>query len=255
MLIIDILTLFPQMFSGPFSESIIKRGREKGLIKINITNIRDFSRDKHKKVDDYPYGGGPGMVMKPEPVFEAVESILKQHKRDEHYQKWIILMTPQGKVFNQKKAMELAQKQHLIIICGHYEGIDERVRQFLVDEEISIGDYILTGGELPAMVVVDCVARLIPGMLGEEQSIKEESFTKGILEYPQYTRPEVYRGYRVPDILLSGNHRKISEWRRLEAIRRTFLRRPDLLDDYPLTPEEKEFLIQLSQEVKKNKSD
>ncbi len=245
MLIIDILTIFPDMFSGPFNESIIKKGQEKGLLNINITDIRDFSVDKHKKVDDYPYGGGPGMVMKPEPIFNAVEFIVGKHKDVKPSERCVILMTPQGELLNQEKAIELARKQHLIIICGHYEGIDERIRQFLVDKEISIGDYILTGGEIPAMVLLDCVARLVPGVLGEALSIEEESFSHGRLEYPHYTRPENYKGYEVPDILLSGNHKLISEWRRIESIKKTIIKRPDLLSKYPPSDIEQSLISKL----------
>lgn len=219
---IDILTIFPQMFAGPFAESIIKRAREKGLVAINLVNIRDYSRDKHKSVDDYPYGGGAGMVMKPEPVFLATEAVRGKNSR-------VILLSPQGEVLRQEKVRELARRPHLILICGHYEGVDERIRERLVDEEISIGDYILTGGELPAMVLVDAVVRLIPGVLGTPVSLEEESFSRDLLEYPQYTRPREFRGLQVPEILLSGNHQEVARWRREQAIRRTLEKRPDLL--------------------------
>ncbi|HHY13443.1 MAG TPA: tRNA (guanosine(37)-N1)-methyltransferase TrmD, partial [Thermoanaerobacterales bacterium] len=206
MLIIDVLTIFPEMFLGPFNESIIKKGQEKGLLKIDITDIRDYSNDNHKKIDDYPYGGGPGMIMKPEPIFEAVKSTIKKYEDIGPSDRCVILMTPQGKQLDQKISTTLSKKQHLILICGHYEGVDERVREFLVDKEISIGDYILTGGELPAMVLVDCVSRLVPGVLGDSSSVEEESFSYGRIEYPHYTRPEIYYGYKVPEVLLSGNH-------------------------------------------------
>ncbi|HHU69758.1 MAG TPA: tRNA (guanosine(37)-N1)-methyltransferase TrmD [Thermoanaerobacterales bacterium] len=253
MLIVDVLTIFPDMFIGPFNESIIKKGQEKGLLKINITDIRDFSVDKHKKVDDYPYGGGPGMVMKPEPVFNAVESIIVKYEDIKPSERYVILMTPQGELFNQERAMELSRKRHLIVICGHYEGVDERIRQFLVDKEISIGDYVLTGGEIPAMVLIDCVARLVPGVLGEASSIEEESFSHGRLEYPHYTRPEIYKGYKVPEVLHSGNHKLISEWRSFESIKRTIIKRPDLLSSYPLSDIEQDLISRLEFNTTKDK--
>ncbi|GAW32228.1 tRNA (guanine(37)-N(1))-methyltransferase [Carboxydocella sp. JDF658] len=238
----DILTLFPDMFWGPFAHSIIKRALEKGLLEINTINIRDFTTDKHRIVDDYPYGGGAGMVMKPEPIFRAVDFIAE---RDGRGPENIILLSPQGRKFSQNIARELALKEHLVFICGHYEGIDERVREGLVTDQISIGDFILTGGELAAMVIVDAVARLIPGVLGEEMSAADETFSQGLLEYPQYTRPREYRGLKVPDILLSGDHGKIARWRRQQALKRTLAWRPDLLEavtlkeeDYKLMEEE-----------------
>ncbi|AVX20487.1 tRNA (guanine37-N1)-methyltransferase [Carboxydocella sporoproducens DSM 16521] len=238
----DILTLFPDMFWGPFAHSIIKRALEKGLLEINTINIRDFTTDKHRIVDDYPYGGGAGMVMKPEPIFRAVDFIAE---RDGRVPENIILLSPQGRKFSQNIARELALKEHLVFICGHYEGIDERVREGLVTDQISIGDFILTGGELAAMVIVDAVARLIPGVLGEEMSAADETFSQGLLEYPQYTRPREYRGLKVPDILLSGDHGKIARWRRQQALKRTLAWRPDLLEavtlkeeDYKLMEEE-----------------
>ncbi|HLI68812.1 MAG TPA: tRNA (guanosine(37)-N1)-methyltransferase TrmD [Ktedonobacteraceae bacterium] len=217
---IDIFTLFPEMFQGPFSESILKRAQEQGLLSIALHNIRAVTTDRHHIVDDYPYGGGAGMVMKPEPIFAAVEAVYQGGP--------IILMTPQGRTFSQKIARELAGEPRLTFICGHYEGIDERVRERLVTDEISIGDYVLTGGELAAMVVVDATTRLIPGVLGGEESTLEESYSDNLLEYPQYTRPPEFRGWRVPDILLSGHHANIARWRRKEALRRTRARRPDL---------------------------
>jgi len=238
---IDIFTLFPGMFEGPFRESIIKRAIEAGLLTIVIHNIRDWATDKHRITDDYPYGGGAGMVMKPEPIFAAVESVLAQ-SHQEHPP--IILLTPQGRLFTQAVARELAHHPWLILICGHYEGVDERVREHLVTDEISIGDYVLTGGELPAMVVVDAVARLVPGVLDPE-SIAEESHSSNLLEYPQYTRPPEFRGWRVPEVLLSGDHGAIARWRRREAIRRTACRRPDLLARVSLTPEEKAFVDEI----------
>ena len=215
----DIFTLFPGMFQGPFTESILKRAQERGLLSIALHNIRDATTDKHHVVDDYPYGGGAGMVMKPEPIFAAIEAAYQNGP--------IILLTPQGRLFNQQIARALAQKPRITLLCGHYEGIDERVIQHLVTDELSIGDYVLTGGELAAMVVVDAVTRLIPGVL-TEGSTEEESHSSNLLEYPHYTRPPEFRGWGVPDVLLSGNHAQIARWRRKEAIRRTRQRRPDL---------------------------
>ncbi|MDI3534734.1 MAG: tRNA (guanine37-N1)-methyltransferase [Thermosediminibacterales bacterium] len=251
-MIIDILTLFPEMFKGPFEESIIKKAVNRKLIKINIINIRDFSKDKHKKVDDYPYGGGAGMLLKPEPVFDAVDAITSKIK--DLSKTRIILMTPQGNLLNQKKVKEISKYEHLIIICGHYEGFDERIR-FLVDEEISIGDYITTGGELPAMVLTDAVVRLIPGVIGGENSLNEESFENGLLEYPQYTRPEVYRNLKVPDVLLSGNHEEIKKWRHKESLKRTLIRRPDMLEKLRLSEDDKKYIKKLAIENKLNASD
>ena len=216
----DVFTLFPDMFQGPFTESILKRAQERGLLSIALHDIRDVATDKHHIVDDYPYGGGAGMVMKPEPIFAAIEAVYESGP--------IILLTPQGRLFNQQIARALAQEQRVTLLCGHYEGIDERVRQHLVTDEISIGDYVLTGGELAAMVVVDAVSRLIPGVLGADASIHEESHSGNLLEYPHYTRPPEFRGWRVPDILLSGHHAQIARWRRKESLRRTRQRRPDL---------------------------
>ena len=215
----DVLTLFPEMFEA-LNSSIIGRAKEKELININLINIRDFSKDKHKKVDDTPYGGGAGMVMKADVVYDAYKSIEDKKAK-------VIYMSPQGKKLNQQKVEELAKEDNLIILCGHYEGIDQRVIDKIVDEEISIGDYVLTGGEIPAMVLIDAVARYNSGVIAEE-SIKEESFTNGLLEYPQYTRPEVFEGVKVPEVLLSGHHENIEKWRREESIRITNLKRPDL---------------------------
>jgi tRNA (guanine37-N1)-methyltransferase len=219
---IDIVTLFPDSFFGPFAESNIARAIENGKVEINCVDLREFTNDRRKTVDDKPYGGGPGMLMKIEPLFRAVESL----KNEDSY---VILMSPQGEPFKQKTAEKLLDKKHLIIICGHYEGVDERVRELLIDSEISIGDYVLTSGNLPAMVVVDAVTRLIPGVLGTDESSMSESFSdEGLLEYPQYTRPEEFRGMKVPDVLLSGNHGKIASWRHEESVKRTKRRRPDL---------------------------
>jgi len=216
----DIFTLFPDMFQGPFSESMLKRAQERGLLSIALHNIRDATSDKHHVVDDYPYGGGAGMVMKPEPIFTAVEAAYQGGP--------IILLSPQGRLFNQEVARKLAQEPRVTLLCGHYEGVDERVCQHLVTDELSIGDYVLTGGELAAIVVVDAVSRLIPGVLGGDESIQEESHSEGLLEYPQYTRPPEFRGWRVPDVLLSGHHAQVARWRRKESLRRTRARRPDL---------------------------
>ncbi len=215
----DIFTLFPGMFQGPLTESILKRAQERDLLSIALHNIRDATTDKHHVVDDYPYGGGAGMVMKPDPIFASVEAVYQGGP--------IILMTPQGRVFNQQIARELAQEPRITLLCGHYEGIDERVIRHLVTDELSIGDYVLTGGELAAMIVVDAVSRLLPGVLAEG-STEEESHSHDLLEYPHYTRPPEFRGWRIPDVLLSGHHEQIARWRRKEAIRKTRQRRPDL---------------------------
>ena len=245
---IDILTLFPKMFEEPFRESIIGRGRSKGVVHIDVHDLREFTRNRHRKADDCPYGGGPGMVMKPEPVFEAVEYIKGRadcQSRDCRMR--VILMSPQGKTFTQDKAKELAEEKHLIFICGHYEGIDERVGEKLATDELSIGDYVLTGGELAAMVVVDAVVRLLPGALGAKESAREDSFSEELLDYPHYTRPAIYREMKVPEVLLSGNHGEIEKWRRQEALRQTFLKRPDLIEKADLTEEDKKFLGKLNE--------
>ncbi|MCL5779793.1 MAG: tRNA (guanosine(37)-N1)-methyltransferase TrmD [Firmicutes bacterium] len=239
---IDILTLFPEMFESPFSHSILKRAREKNLLQINTLNIRDFSRNKHHTVDDTPYGGGAGMVMGPEPLFECFDHLESIHGSKPGR---VIMMCPQGEPFSQGYAKELSREEHLVIVCGHYEGIDERVREALVTDEISIGDYVLTGGELPAMVVVDAVARMIPGVLGEAASAEEDSFYHGVLEHPHYTKPRVYRGYEVPEILLSGHHENIRKWRRRQSLLRTLERRPELLQDVELGKEDKKVLLEL----------
>jgi len=225
---IDIITIFPKMFRAILDESIIKRAQKKGKVKITIHNLRDYTQDKHKKVDDRPFGGGSGMVLMIEPISKAVEALEKKEKSKDKKAR-VILLRPQGKKLNQRIAKRLAKYQHLILICGHYEGVDERVRQGLADEEISIGDYVLTGGELPAMVLIDCLVRLIPGVLGDKNSLNFESFEDNLLEYPQYTRPADFRGLRVPAVLLSGNHKKIETWRRLQAFKITKNKRPDLL--------------------------
>lgn len=229
------MCLFPEMLASPLDYSIVKRARECGLVEVVVHNIRDYSHDKHHTVDDYPYGGGPGMVLKPEPIFEATESI---KERVDYSDLPIILLTPQGRLFTQQVARELALHQNIMLICGHYEGVDERVREHLVSDEISIGDYVLSAGELAAMVVVDAVVRLIPGALGSPLSFHSDSHSNGLLEYPQYTRPKVYRGWTVPSVLLSGNHGEIARWRWQQAILRTLKRRPDLAKQGNLSAEE-----------------
>jgi len=219
---IDVLTLFPAMFAGPLDESIIKRAREAGLLDLSIHQLRDYAHDRHRTVDDRPFGGGPGMLLKPEPIFEAVESLASAQAR-------VVLLSPSGRTFDQAIAHELAKAEHLVLVSGHYEGFDERVRENLADDELSIGDYVLTNGALPVMVVIDAVTRLLPGVLGDESSAVEESFSHGLLEYPQFTRPAEFRGMKVPEVLLSGNHAAIARWRAEQARLRTSERRPDLL--------------------------
>jgi tRNA (guanine37-N1)-methyltransferase len=235
---IHILTLFPGMFTGPINESITKRAQEKGLARIFLVNIRDFANNKHNTVDDYPYGGGAGMVMQVGPIFAAVNSVKRENSK-------VLLMSPQGETFNQKLAWELSKEEHLIFICGHYEGVDQRVKDLLADQEISIGDFVLTGGELPVMVILDSLIRLIPGVLGQDKSVEDESFAQGLLEYPQYTRPADFQGLKVPDILLSGNHEAIRLWRKKEALRKTLSRRPELLEKATLDEEGKKMLKDL----------
>jgi len=242
---IDILTLFPEMFQGPFSSSILKRAIDRKLVSVSLYNIRDYTHDKHHVVDDYPYGGGAGMVLKPEPIFEAVESIKSGYVERESSWLPVILLTPQGRRFSQEIAYELTKYSHLILICGRYEGVDERVCEHLVTDEISIGDYVLSGGELAAMVVVDAVVRLLPGVLGSEASAIDDSHATGLLEYPQYTRPAVYREWSVPPVLLSGDHAQIAKWRREQAIRRTLERRPELLDKANLCLDERQLVNRL----------
>ena len=243
---IDILTLFPQIFQGPFSEGIFKRATSRKLVQVNIHNIRDYTHDRHHIVDDYAYGGGAGMVLKPEPIFEAVEKVKQNiHPREGDKGLPVILLTPQGRLFSQQIAEELSRYSHLILICGRYEGIDERVRQHLATDEISIGDYVLGGGELAAMVLVDTVVRLLPGVLGSEASARDDSHATGLLEYPHYTRPEVYRSWSVPEVLLSGNHSQIAKWRRQQAILRTLKRRPEMLDKANLNSEERQLVDSL----------
>ena len=219
---IDVLTLFPAMFAGPLDESIVRRARAANLLDLKVHNLRDWTHDRHKTVDDRPFGGGPGMLLKVEPLFEAIESLRREKTK-------VILLSPSGRKFDQSIARELAQSEDLLLVCGSYEGFDERVREALADDELSIGDYVLTNGALPAMVVIDAVARLLPGVLGDDESSHDESFSAGLLEYPQYTRPAEFRGMKVPEVLLNGNHAEIEKWRREQAKLRTKAQRPDLL--------------------------
>lgn len=261
---IDVLTLFPEMCEGVFGSSILGKARENGHVTINTVNFRNYSDNKHQTVDDYPYGGGGGMVLKPQPIFAAVEDLVtkaaaerlsdKKAESEESLQEAVkprvILMCPQGERFSQKKAEELAQESHLIFVCGHYEGYDERIREHLVTDELSIGDYVLTGGELPAMTVVDSVVRLLPGVLGNEMSAVTDSFSTGLLEYPHYTRPAQFRDWTVPDVLISGHHANIEAWRREQALKRTLERRPDLLEHVELSKEDKIMIERLKSETK-----
>ncbi len=240
----DILTLFPDIINAYLKESILKRAQERGLLKVRVYNIRDFAEGRHRQVDDYPFGGGPGMVLKPEPIFKAVESIKK-----DGIPRRVILLTPQGEPFSQAKAVELSKEERgLVFICGRYEGIDERVRECLVDDEISIGDYVLTGGELAALAIIDASARLIPEALGDEKSKEEESFSWGLLDYPHYTRPREYEGMNVPEVLISGNHREIWLWRRKEALRKTINVRADLLKRIELSDIDKKLISEIEGE-------
>ncbi len=254
----EVFTLLPEVFPSYFETSIIKRARERGLIKVDVHNIRDYTHDKHHMTDDTPYGGGGGMVMKPEPVFEAVETVLGLASPFDETQGGpplsppitesnipIILLTPQGRVFNQSIAQELSQHPHLALLCGRYEGIDERIREHLVTDEISIGDYVLTGGELPALILIDAIARILPDVLGDPTGAQDDSHAMGLLEYPHYTRPPEFRGWRAPDVLLSGDHGKIEKWRREQALLRTFNKRPDMLEKTELTKEDLKFVERL----------
>jgi len=245
---ITIFTIFPEMFQGPLHTSILKKAQDKGLLSFRLVDFRPYSPSKHKNVDDYPFGGGAGMVLMPEPIYLAVEDVLGV---PEDFPGKIILMSPQGEPFNQDIARQLAKEEKLAFICGHYEGFDERIRS-LAHREISIGDYVLTGGELPAMVVIDAVSRLLPGVLGEEESVYADSFYHGLLEPPHYTRPREFRGQKVPEVLLSGNHEKIRIWRRKESLRRTLARRPDLLAKAELTEEDRKLLKEIAAEEGKD---
>lgn len=243
-MIIDILTLFPEAINGVINTSILKRALDNNIVKINVIDYRTFSNKKNKRVDDYSYGGGAGMIIEPQPIVDAIRSIdgYKSAKK--------IITSPIGKTFNQEKAKELSELDHIIIVCGHYEGIDERIMNY-VDEAVSIGDYILTGGEIAALAICDSVTRLIPSVLGNDESIETESFDDNLLEYPQYTRPETFEGYDVPSVLLSGNHEEIRRWRRFKSIERTYKNRPDLLDEEKLTKEDKKFLEEIKKGVTK----
>ena len=239
----DVLSIFPEMLVSPLSFSLLKKAQEKGLLKVSLHDIRDWAEDKHKMTDDAPYGSGCGMVMKVEPVEKALTAIKNPEKET-----LVVLMTPQGETLNQEIAKELAEKEQVIIICGRYEGVDERIREHLTDREISIGDYILTGGELSALVLIDAVSRFIPGVLGNSESTLSESFSHGFLEYPQYTRPAEYKGWKVPEVLVSGNHAEIERWRRYESLKRTYKRRPDLLEKTELSEVDKKNLQKIKAE-------
>jgi tRNA (guanine37-N1)-methyltransferase len=243
----DILTLFPGLFAGVFEESIIRRARQAGLVSIALHDIREYATGRHRVTDDTPYGGGGGMIMKPEPIFAAVEAVLATVGREQEASP-ILLLTPKGRLFTQRVARELARHPHLLLICGRYEGVDERVHQHLATDEISIGDYVLSGGEVPAMVIVDAITRLIPGVLGDPGATFEDSHAEGLLEYPHYTRPPVFRGHAVPEVLLSGHHAEITRWRRQQALRRTWERRPDLLGNAHLTAEDLDWLRRLERD-------
>jgi len=238
---IDVVTLFPRTFESPLAESMLRLARERGAVEIRVVDLRDYTEGRHRVADDYPFGGGGGMVLKPEPLFRAVEAL---REPDGH----VVLLCPQGRTFDQKAAARLAALDHLVLVCGHYEGVDERVREHLVDEELSIGDYVLTGGELPALVVMDAVVRLRPGVLGDPAGATRESFVEGRLDYPQYTRPAEFRGWSVPEVLLSGDHPRIARWRRREALRRTLARRPELLAAVPPSEEERRWLAEFREE-------
>ncbi len=243
----EVLTLFPGILAGPLNESILKRAREKGLLDVSLRNIRDYTEDKHKTADDSPYGGGAGMVLKPDPIFRAFEAMKAEHPGEEFL---TLLLSPQGRILDQRRAEELSgERRRIVLLCGHYEAVDERVIDGLVDEELSIGDYVLTGGELAAVVVIDAAARLLPGVLGDEESAYRDSFGDGLLDHPHYTRPAEFRGSKVPEVLLSGNHAEIEKWRRRESLRATLMKRPDLLKTAELTEEDKKVLEELKQEI------
>lgn len=243
---IDVVTLFPEMFDGPLGHSIVSRAIDKGIVEVNHVNFRQFGKGKHQVVDDTPYGGGAGMLLKPEPLFDAMESI---EERSPETKKRVILMDPAGKPFNQAMAEEFSEEEHLVFLCGHYEGYDERIRS-LVTDEVSLGDYVLTGGELAAMVMIDASVRLLPNVLGNAASAQTDSHSSGLLEHPHYTRPAEYKGMGVPDVLMSGNHAKIDEWRHKESLKRTYFRRPDMLETRDLTKQEQQWIkeFQLDQE-------
>jgi tRNA (guanine37-N1)-methyltransferase len=245
----EVLTLFPGILAGPLDESIMKRARGKGLLQVTIRNIRDYTEDKHKTADDSPYGGGAGMVLKPEPIFKTFGAMRAEYTGEEFL---TILLSPQGRVFNQRRAEQLAEeRRRIVLLCGHYEAVDERVVQTLVDEELSVGDYVLTGGELAALVVIDAAARLLPGVLGDEESAYRDSFGDGLLDHPHYTRPAEFQGMKVPEVLLSGNHDLIEKWRRRESLRATLIKRPDLLKTADLSDEDREVLAELHDEAQR----
>lgn len=241
---IDYLTLFPEMFDGVLNSSILKRAQDKDMLSVRTINFRDYAENKHNQVDDYPFGGGQGMVLKPEPIFNAMQAIKKTPETR------VVLMCPQGKPFDQQLAQSLSESEHIVFICGHYEGYDERIREQLVTDEISIGDYVLTGGELPAMTMTDAIVRLLPGVLGNQQSHEDDSFQDGLLEFPQYTRPREYGDLKVPDVLLSGNHAKIEAWRHEQKLIRTYEKRPDLLERYPLSEKDQQILKTYKKQLK-----
>ncbi len=249
----EVFTLLPEVFPSYLETSIIKRARERGLIHVRVHNIRDYTHDKHHMTDDTPYGGGGGMVMKPEPIFEAIETVLgltadpTQPKPESNIP--IIMLTPQGRVFNQSIAQELSQQEHIVLICGRYEGIDERIREHLVTDEISIGDYVLTGGELPALILIDAISRFLPDVLGDPTGAQDDSHAMGLLEYPHYTRPPEFRGWKIPEVLLSGAHAKIDKWRREQALLRTFKKRPDMLEKAELSKDDRKFVESLKSKV------
>lgn len=246
---IDVLTLFPRMFEGPLGESIIGKAREKGLLEINVSNFRDYSDNKHQTVDDYPYGGGAGMLLKVQPVYDNIKAIEAAAPKTK---KRVILLDPAGKPFDQKMAEEFSTEEHLVFICGHYEGYDERIRS-LVTDEVSLGDYVLTGGELGAMVMIDATVRLLPEVLGNQTSAQTDSHSTGLLEHPQYTRPAEFKGMKVPEVLMNGNHKLIEQWQLKESLRRTYQRRPDMLETYPLTAEMQKLLKEIEDEAKTGK--
>ena len=249
----EVFTLLPEIFPPYLESSILNRARQKGLIDVRVHNIRDYTHDKHHTTDDTPYGGGGGMVMKPEPVFEAIESVLGLATPPSDPAPAsnipIILLTPQGRVFTQRVAEELSRHEHIVLLCGRYEGVDERIREHLVTDEISIGDYVLTGGELPALMIIDAVSRLLPGVLGDPTGAEDDSHSMGLLEYPHYTKPPEFRGWKVPDVLASGNHAKINKWRREQALTRTFNKRPDMLEKAELSKSDQKFLEQLKSKI------
>ena len=248
---IDIITIFPKMVDAGLSEGVVARARAGGLLDIVVHNLRDFTTDRHKVVDDVPFGGGPGMVMKPEPLFAAIDAIRAARGGIEH----VLLTSPAGRVFTQRDARRLAEAGRFLVICGRYEGVDDRVRQHLATEEVSIGDYVLSGGELPALVIVDAVSRLVPGVVGDEQSVEGDSFTRGLLDYPHFTRPAEFRGHRVPDVLVSGHHGEIRKWRRREALQRTLDERPELIEEAALDDDERKMLRELRAQGEKKGSE